>query len=134
MSPGATKLLALPRGCCVYPLGDPALDSFRWSSTPAMPGKPYCERHRRICSAEDTSAPNEIIEESGMRYRLVVARGRNLGDKRQWRVVPVAGGGPARRAPVGVVDVDRYPTPQQRRRAPAARAAPWRRPSDGDGN
>jgi hypothetical protein len=104
MTPGATKLLALGRGCCVWPIGDPALDSFRWCGEAAMPGKSYCEPHRRRAyslsdEVTDKLSP-EIIEESGARYRLVMARGRNLGDRRQWRVVR-AGSGARGRPPRG---------------------------------
>jgi GcrA cell cycle regulator len=45
MSPGARLLLDLPRGCCVWPIGDSALDSSRWCGKPALPFKPYCARH-----------------------------------------------------------------------------------------
>jgi hypothetical protein len=104
MSPGATKLLDLPRGCCVWPHGDPALDTFRWCSAPAMPGKSYCERHAARAydsGTADTDQP-EIVEDTdtGRRYRIELRRGHNIGSHRQWRVVPIAPGGTARRSPV----------------------------------
>src|SRR5882724_1223536 len=89
MSPGATKLLALPRGCCVWPsrhvLDDPRME---WCGEPVEhAGAPYCSKHAararpEVGTSEDTGAP-EIVEDTdtGARYRIVVARGRNLGDK-----------------------------------------------------
>jgi hypothetical protein len=92
MTPGATKLLALGRGCCVWPRGsldDPAMT---WCGAAVEhAGAPYCPAHAakarsEFGTGEDTGAPDEIVEESGTRYRLVLARGRNLGDKRIWKV------------------------------------------------
>jgi hypothetical protein len=105
MSPGARALFDLPLGACRWPSRHDLNDErFAWCGEPALPGKSYCERHRRrayslSADATDKLSP-EIIEESGARYRLVMARGRNLGDRRQWRVVP-AGSGARRRPPRG---------------------------------
>jgi hypothetical protein len=123
MSPGARKLLDLPRGCCVWPLGDPALDSFRWCGKPALWGKPYCAAHAAraytsesaslvddATTEDDRSEVGAITEErsaigadaersGGRTYRVELARGRGLGDKRQWKVVPAGAQKPLQRSP-----------------------------------
>jgi hypothetical protein len=111
MSPAARALATTPPDCCLWGIGHPPDDSFRFCGEPATPGKPYCERHRRkSVSIEDGAAilsvaSSDTIDDavsvtpSDTAYRIVAARGRNIGSKRQWRVVPLKGGGPARRSP-----------------------------------
>jgi hypothetical protein len=161
MSLGATKLLALGRGCCVWPIGDPALDSFRWCGESEMPGKSYCAKHAAraytsdsACSeveaitehslsidvddklldrsaigviaerCDDRSEADATTERSGGRtYRVELARGRGLGDKRQIRVVPVSAQKPVRRSPDGVNAESYLGHRKGRRDAPRTRAA-----------
>lgn len=111
MSPGATKLLALPRGCCVFPRGsldDPAME---WCGKPALLGKSYCDFHRRKSVVAEGGDPQagerspaiegEIIEgDAGARYRIERRTSHALGSHRQFRVVPIDGtGAPASASP-----------------------------------
>jgi hypothetical protein len=102
MSPGARLLLDLQRGCCVWPHGDPALDSFRWCGAAALPGKSYCSKHQRLAyehDGEDIAALDDVVDDGNRTYRVERQAGRSLGDRRLWHVVPVAGSAPARRSP-----------------------------------
>jgi hypothetical protein len=39
-----------PHGCCVYPLGHPHQNEFRFCGVRVgNPGEPYCPDHRRLC-------------------------------------------------------------------------------------
>ncbi len=101
MSPGATKLLALGRGCCVWPRGSLDDPNMTWCGEPVEhAGASYCERHRRrsICCTETDAPDDDIVEDvdSGRSYRIERTAGRGLGDRRVWRVVPIAPGGTAR--------------------------------------
>lgn len=38
-----------PRGCCVFPFGDPGGPGFGFCGAPVGAGEAYCARHRRLC-------------------------------------------------------------------------------------
>jgi hypothetical protein len=48
----------------------------------------------------------------GRRYRVVRRAGRDLGDRRQWRVERIRSRGRQGSASSGIVEVERYPTSQ----------------------
>jgi hypothetical protein len=113
MSPGARLLLDLPAHACRWPsrhaLDDPA---FAWCGAAVESvGASYFPAHARRSISTNAAAPDDdlVIDDTGRAYRIVVARGRNLGDKRQFMAVVVGGSAPARRSPDSASDVERYP-------------------------
>jgi hypothetical protein len=134
MTRAAQLLFDLPPSACRWPskrdLDDPL---FVWCGQQVEGAGPYCSKHREgsIGTGEDTAALDEDIVMDGARYRTVVARGRNLGDRRQWRVVPLGAGKPRRRLP-GHGKAERYPTTGKDDEAHHARAL--RAADAGDGH
>jgi hypothetical protein len=134
LSPAARSLLDLRADQCRWPSRHHLDDErFSWCSALTLPGKSYCQVHQaRAYAGEDTASLDEIIEvDAGARYRIVVARGRNLGDKRQWKVVPVGAGKPQRRG-CGIGKAESYPTTGQAEETHHARAP--RAADAGDGH
>jgi hypothetical protein len=68
MSPAARALAATPPGRCLWGIGHPPDETFRFCGKPAQPGGPYCAVHAERSRNHHDQPPGivEAIERTGM--------------------------------------------------------------------